>query len=80
MPASDWSAFHFGASYPKDRVRQDLGNGTWQSELSRVHNNIGDVLSEQGDSAGALREFRAEPFGRPGQIDDWDRSSCRQEV
>jgi tetratricopeptide (TPR) repeat protein len=40
-------------------AKEQPDNETWQSDLSDVHDKLGDALREQGDLAGALREFRA---------------------
>ena len=40
------------------------GNTDWQRDLSVSHDKIGDVLVAQGDRAGALDAYRAEPGDR----------------
>ena len=41
-------------------VNEDPGNAAWQQTLYNGHQRVGDVLSVQGDRAGALAEYRAD--------------------
>lgn len=40
-------------------ARQDPTNAAWQRDLSVSHEQVGDLLLEGGDTAGALAEYRA---------------------
>jgi tetratricopeptide (TPR) repeat protein len=41
-------------------AKQDPSNAGWQDDLASSYENVGDVLSDEGDQAGALKNYRDE--------------------